>query len=334
MTEDRNPAFVTFLRRHTDADWAGVVHDLLPAMHPVDYNATQIWFRFWPYDLRAALEAAPDRAKLEKRLLLQGKFYLDGQIDDSHRFFYAHGYWPQVKRAVADYAAQHDGGELAAIIHEVARGVAAEVKDEESVLLGITAVAFMTLQHVGLDAFRAAPGLVSKRHISVHSPAKILSQRAADDSQGLFGFLRTVDKRWTVVYDENRADASFTMMDAEEIASGAARDQSHDWRAQDERCIEGPIPVECRSAACGTCWVGILGGAEKLSDVSALEAKRMKVFGYLDTDEAKPLVRLACQARSGGAVSLVIPPWNGVFGKFLKRQEETEEEPAMAESVV
>jgi ferredoxin len=122
-------------------------------------------------------------------------------------------------------------------------------------------------------------------------------------------------------------------MDAEELASGAARDQSQNWREQDARCIEGPIPVECRSAACGTCWVGVLGGADKLSAVSALEGKRIKLFGYIDTAEPQPPIRLACMAQAGGAVSLVIPPWNGVFGKYLKKQEPQEEEIPVAESV-
>jgi ferredoxin len=328
-----NNAFTEFLRQHNDADWAAVVKELLPSAHPVDAAATQIWFRFWPYDLLAALENAPDREKLEKRLLMQGSFYLKDNIDASHIFFYGHGYWPQVKRAVAEYAQANTGGDLTEIIRAVAKNVAAQVNDEESLLTGITAVAFMTLQHVGYEAFQAAPGIVSKQHISVNSPAKILGERAQDDSQGLFGFLRTVDKKWTVVYDENRSAARFKMMDAEEIASGAARDNTQNWREQDERCIEGPIPVECRSAACGTCWVGILGGAEKLSDMGELERKRLKLFGYLDTDEAKPHIRLACQARALGAVSLVIPPWNGVFGKYLQRQADVGEEIAVAEVV-
>jgi hypothetical protein len=44
----------------------------------------------------------------------------------------------------------------------------------------------------------------------------------------------------------------------------------------------------------------------------------MKVFGYLESDDAKPLIRLACQAKAHGAVSIVIPPWNGIFGKFVR----------------
>jgi hypothetical protein len=34
------------------------------------------------------------------------------------------------------------------------------------------------------------------------------------------------------------------------------------------------------------------------------------------------LIRLACQAQALGAVSIVIPPWNGVFGKYLKKRKE------------
>jgi hypothetical protein len=48
----------------------------------------------------------------------------------------------------------------------------------------------------------------------------------------------------------------------------------------------------------------------------------MTVFGYLDSSEPKPIVRLACQARAFGAVSVVIPPWNGIFGDYLKRPKE------------
>ena len=65
-------------------------------------------------------------------------------------------------------------------------------------------------------------------------------------------------------------------------------------------------------------WRGVLGGAEKLADVAAREGKKIKEFGYIDTAEPKPLIRLACQAQAGGAISVVIPPWNGQFGKYLR----------------
>jgi ferredoxin len=147
-----------------------------------------------------------------------------------------------------------------------------------------------------------------------------LKERAKDDSQGLFGFLRTVDKKWTVTYDENDNNAKYRMNHMQDLAWGAADDRTRNWRELDPRRIEGPIPVECRSASCGTCWVGVLGGAEKLSEVATREGKQIKKFGYIDTTETKPLIRLACQAQTHGAVSIVIPPWNGVFGKHLRAQ--------------
>jgi ferredoxin len=112
----------------------------------------------------------------------------------------------------------------------------------------------------------------------------------------------------------------------QDLAWGAADDQSRNWREVDPRRVEGPIPVECRSASCGTCWVGVLGGAEKLSDVAVREGKKIKEFGYIDTTEPKPLIRLACQAQALGAVSIVIPPWNAVFGKYLKSQKTASED--------
>jgi ferredoxin len=149
----------------------------------------------------------------------------------------------------------------------------------------------------------------------------VLRDRAKDDSQGLFGFLRTVNKKWTVTYDENDETAHYVMNNIQDLAWGAADDRTRNWREIDARRIEGPIPVECRSASCGTCWVGVLGGADKLSDVAAREGKKIKEFGYIDTNEPKPLIRLACQAQTHGAVSIVIPPWNGVFGKYLRGQK-------------
>jgi ferredoxin len=140
-----------------------------------------------------------------------------------------------------------------------------------------------------------------------------------------------VDKQWTVTYDEE-SNASFKLIQEEELASASARDTSCDWRAVDQRCIEGPIPVECRSASCGTCWVGVLGGAEKLTEVAALEGKQVKEFGYLNTDVPQPIIRLACQARGTGAVSIVIPPWNGVFGKYLRAKQSRQPEEVMSRS--
>jgi ferredoxin len=312
--------FDNFLAKHDEESWSATLTTLLRSIHEVDQNATQIWFAFYPLSLFQALARAEDPEKLRQQLLMQGTFYLRDQIDSSHTFLYGHRYWPEVKTEVQKHARAFNEQEaLADQVLAVAQKVAQQKKVDRSLVLGITAVAFMTVQQAGLEAFEKAPGKMLIDHSHARkSPEQVLRERAKDDSQGLLGFLRTVNKKWTVTYDENDHRATYRMNHVQDLAWGAADDRSRNWREIDPRRVEGPIPVECRSASCGTCWVGVLGGAEKLSDVAAREGKKIKEFGYIDTSEPKPLIRLACQAQTHGAVSIVIPPWNGVFGKYLK----------------
>ena len=315
--------FENLLKQHDEESWSATLTTLLRSIHEVDRNATQIWFSFYPLSLFLAFEHTDDPETLAQRLLLQGKYFLKDQIDSSHTFLYGHRYWPEVKTAVQKHAhafSMEDTRSLADQISSVAREVAAQAKVDHALVIGITAVAFMTMRQVGLASFEAAPGQVQldKKHAR-KSPNDVLRERAVDDSQGFLSFLKTVDKKWTVTFDENDDRAKYRLNHMQDLAWGAAEDRSRNWRELDPRRIEGPIPVECRSASCGTCWVGVLGGAEKLSDVAAREGKKMKEFGYIDTAEARPLIRLACQAQAHGAVSIVIPPWNGVFGKYLKK---------------
>lgn len=324
--------FEKFLNQFDEKAWMTALTTLLSDIHEVDRTATQIWFRFYPLELFRTLQAAENRDELIQKFVIQGNYELKNQIDSSHKFLYGHRFWKEVKNAIVNRAENFKGEntDLAQEIRNIAKDVAAQVKADASLLVGITAAGLMTLVQSGFEAFKNAEGKVyiDASHAG-KSPAKILAERAKDDSQGFLGFLKTVDKSWTVTYDENKNGAKFKSIHDEEIASAAARDQSQDWRKQDERCIEGVIPVECRSAACGTCWVGILGGQEKLSEVTPREAKQMKIFGYNQPQEAKPFMRLACQAQTEGAVSIVIPPWNGVFGKAVYGNvEEVTLEPA------
>ena len=322
MTPVTQTSFETFLSRHDEEDWAATLTTLLRSIHEVDKTATQIWFYFYPLGLFRALEQAQDPEQLSRQMLLQGKYYLKDQVDSSHRFLYGHRYWPEVKKAVESNAASFQlsiNSSLSDQIFDISREVAKRLNVDASLTIGITAVALMTLEQVGLGAFTASSGKVVIDHRQMKkSPEQVLKARAKDDSQGWLGFLKTVDKKWTITHDENDDAARYKLNDAQDLAWGAEADRSRDWRAIDPRRIEGPIPVECRSASCGTCWVGVLGGAEKLSDVGAREGKQIKKFGYIDSTEPKPLIRLACQAQAHGAVSVVIPPWNGVFGKLLK----------------
>lgn len=323
MTPATETPFEIFLSQHNEEAWLAAITALLRSIHEVDKTATQIWFAFYPLELFLVLEQAEDPQKLAQQLLLQGDYYLKSQIDTSHTFLYGHRYWPEVKQAVSNCANAFNSADssLADQILQVAQAVASKIKVDPSLIVGITAVAFMTVRQTGLDAFKAAPGKVAidSKHAK-RSPQQILNDRAKDDSQGLFGFLKTIDKKWSVTHDENDDAAHYKLNHAQDLAWGAEADRSRDWRSIDPRRIEGPIPVECRSASCGTCWVGVLGGAEKLSDVAVREGKQIKKFGYIDTGEPKPLIRLACQAQANGAVSIVIPPWNGVFGTYLKEQ--------------
>ena len=317
-------AFELFLQQHNSEAWLASITALLRSIHEVDKTATQIWFSFFPLDLFQALQEADDSEQLARELLLQGDYLLKTQIDTSHRFLYGHRYWPQVKQAIATHAAnfqETNDKPLTDQIIDVASRVAASLRVDPSLTSGITAVGFMTVQQVGLAAFNSASGqlAIDSKHAK-QSPEQVLKERAKDDSQGLLGFLKTVDKKWTVTHDENDEAAKYKLNNAQDLAWGAEADRSRDWRAMDPRRIEGPIPVECRSASCGTCWVGVLGGAEKLSDVAVREGKQIKLFGYINTTEPRPLIRLACQAQAQGAVSIVIPPWNGVFGKYLQRR--------------
>jgi ferredoxin len=321
--ETRTP-FESYLGSHDENDWSETVISLLPDIHEVDRAATQIWFAFYPLPLQRALERAEDSEALARRLLLQGNYLLKDQIDSSHTFLYGHRYWAEAKRSVEDYASRFQPAQdlkLADAIREAARTAAQSAKVDESLLVGITAIAFMTIEQAGLQAFRQSPGRlhIDSKHAR-RTPEQVLRERARDDSQGLLGFLRTVDKEWTVTFDENKEGATFKLINGQDLAWAAAADK-RDYKQTDERRIEGPIPVECRNASCGTCWVGVLGGAEKLAPVSARERRMMREFGYLDTDEERPLIRLSCITPASGAVSIVIPPWNGFFGKRLNKTE-------------
>ena len=371
MDMQNETSFDQFLKQQDEESWSAALATLLRSIHEVDRNATQIWFSFYPLSLWHALAQTEDRERLAQQLLLQGDYELRDQIDKSHTFLYGHRFWPQVKRAVEQRAGEWESlsvgdrmpgldedvannslttagsklssqhpipdtlrptASLADQILTIARRVAGEVKKDESLLVGITAVAFMTIQQVGFAAFKAAPGTIhiDRKHTN-KSPEQILRERAKDDSQGLLGFLRTVNKQFTITHDENDDKAKYKLNDGQDLAWGAADDRSRDWRAIDPRRMEGPIPVECRSASCGTCWVGVLGGAEKLSDVAAREGKKIKEFGYIDTAEPKPLIRLACQALANGAISVVIPPWNGQFGKYLRSLGKNDADKPMAQ---
>ncbi len=331
MSENYSTTFEKYLNQFSENQWLETLDRISDEIHEVDRNATQVWFRFYPLSLFRYLQRTEDLEATLHGFAMQGDYELKTQVDSSHKFIWGHRFWTEVKQAISSRASSFDAEkiDLANEIRTIAKSAADSVSKDSSLLVGITAVGLMTLVQAGFEEFKKSAGGVAKpTGLLKKSPEKVLEERAKEKSQGILGFLKTVDKDYKVTWDETKAKASFDVIHDEELASGAAKDQSQNWLEMDERRGEGVIPVECRSAACGTCWVGVIGGAENLADVQRLERKSMQVFGYKQGDEAKPLMRLACQAQAEGSCTIVIPPWNGVFGKKLYGVEKVELKPA------
>lgn len=317
--------FEAHLSRFTPGDWATAVETLAPEIHPIDLDATRVWCAFFPLELHLALDAAApeDLPALERKLGLMGKWRLADQIDSSHTFLYGHRYWPQAKRAVLAIAAESSfPATLPEIITRVADHVSRTSSVDRDQLIGISVAGLMTLRQCGIAKVGSESGSVQlPMNVEARSIRQVLRRRRAQKSQGLLGFLRGGKKRFRMTFDENTPDATFDLIAGQDIASGAQSDK-RDHRAKDSRCIpgEGPIPVECRAASCGTCWIGVLAGADRLSPIDPSdEGKRLKVFGYAQPRNANgaPIIRLACQARPQGDATFVIPPWNGIIGKII-----------------
>jgi len=321
----------TFLSQFTEKDWLATLDELLPCIHDVDKDAVQIWFRFFPLELHRYAVAADNRDEIIQGLALQGTFELTGQIDTSHHFLYGHRYWKTIKAAIEAETVVFSDQNVTLIEEIKAIGivVAEKLKIERQMVNAMVIIGLATLNQVGLDAFKQAVGEVEKpAGIMAKSPNAVIAERARNDSQGVFGFLKSIDKQFSVAFSKNKTAGKFKIVNEQEIAGASAADRSNNWQAQDERCWEGVVPVECLSASCGTCWVGVLGGAEKLSAVSRRERRAMNTFGYNQPDGEKPFLRLACQATATGNVTIVIPPWNGVFGKKVRGNvEDLELEP-------
>lgn len=290
----------------------------MPACHAVDRDALVIWTQFHPLPLATALAAAVDEGAIVRELRLQGDWRLASQIDTTHWFFYGHRYWPAVKRAVvaaADRGAVDDG-DLATLVSALAADVAREAGTTVDLTTAIVCVGLMTQRQVGRDAFAAQRAPAPAGAPLAGTPDAIVAARQADDRQGALGFLRGQQTRFSVIFDERRRDGRFTLINGQHLTTAAALDRRDYTTTTGVRSShEGPIPCDCRSASCGTCWIGVLGGTDKLSPVEPLEQRRLIEFGYWQGAEERPPIRLACMAQATGNVTLVIPTWHGRVGR-------------------
>lgn len=287
-----------------DAHWPATLRELADEMHPVDRDACFIWFQFFPLGLDQLLRAVPDRSTLEGFYQLRGTYRLAEVADTSHWFLYGHRYWLQVKQALRELTQ----GSLADLI----RSTSAKVNGPPPLTLAISAAGLMTLRQVGAGFLESA----YTPPMETRSAEEVLAERASDRQRAWFS-KRT--KR--VVINERQPDGWFPLLPGQHITTAAESDKRSHHLAN-PRCSpgNGPIPVDCRSGTCGTCWVGVLGGNENLSPVEDFERKRMEYFGYWESEfhhsaDARPLIRLACQCVAQGSCSIIIPPWNGVWSK-------------------
>src|SRR5687767_3674488 len=126
--------FEQFLDKFTEDNWRETLEELLPAIHEVDKNATQIWFRFHPLALLRFLETAEDREKAIQKFVMQGDFDLKNQIDSAHRFLYGHRFWKETKAAIEKRVADFTGEntDLRSEIEKIAESAASEVKADKS----------------------------------------------------------------------------------------------------------------------------------------------------------------------------------------------------------
>jgi ferredoxin len=295
----------TFLRSQ-DSAWPAVIRALLPEIHPVDQAATRIWFSFFPLAFHEIVEREGGHRDFVAVYQARGEYRLHAQVDTSHRFLYGHAYWPLVKQAILEGA---PAGTLLATIEALAPA-------PRPLTLGLTAIGLMTLRQTGRAVFAAGGAKPAAK--PGKTPEQVLAQRAKDKS----GFLRRAQAR--IIFREEEPDAWFAIAPQQEITTAAEADK-RPYHLTDSRCFEnmGPIPVECRSGKCGTCWVGVLGGNENLSALGEWERKRLDHFGYFDSgfeslEDARPLIRLACQAQAAGSAAIVIPPWCGVPARGRK----------------
>lgn len=316
-----DPLYLAYLAQFDDEAWLRVVDRLEQAIHPVDRAATRAWFHFYPLRLQHAIDESVEPDALATHLRLQGRWRLAGQRESSHWFLFGHRYWPDVREAVAESAATPGAPgslDLAAQVQAIAQAVAARRRIDPSWVVGITAVALRTLQQVGLPEI-AAPAALPVPPIGgpAATPDRLVARRQRP-SRGWFSFLTWRPATSLVTFDERLPAGSFPLIPSQHVTTAAALD-TRDYRRGDPRCSEGPIPVHCRSCSCGTCWIGVLDGADRLSPVEPRERATITSLGYLRSDESHPVVRLACTAQAFGPVTIAIPPWNGQIGARLEK---------------
>jgi ferredoxin len=316
--------FLAFLAQHDDAAWLRVVDRLEQSIHPVDRAATRIWFHFFPLSLERLMQRA-DAKDLGRQMTLAGQWRLADQIDRSHAFLYAHQHWRVAKRAVLDFVSgptPANSLDLGAQIQELSTRIAVAAEAPLAEVLGIAAVALRTLQQVGHEALQGSPeSLATPGGYNGRTADQVAAVRARGSVPAWRRLFGGASRQSAVTFNERDPAAKFSLIHSQHLTTAAALD-TRDYRGSEPRCSEGPIPVHCRACSCGTCWVGVLAGADTLSAMDERERAKLAECGVTQDAEPHgqpPVIRLACMTQAEGPVSIVIPPWNGLLGRVLTR---------------
>jgi hypothetical protein len=112
------------------------------------------------------------------------------------------------------------------------------------------------------------------------SPDQMSKNDLKDDSQGMFGFLKTVDKKFTVVYDETASDGNFRLSTTRKSQPARRAIKRKTGRTRTSAAGKASFRLNAVRRRAERAGSAFLGRRRKTLAVSRLERKQMKVFGY------------------------------------------------------
>lgn len=144
---------------------------LLAHIHPVDREATRVWWAL--HDLQLPL---PVRVS-------------------ALRMFYGARYWPKVKRAITAHPAT---GVLEDDAVQIAEAATRTTRVDRDQLMGIALAGLMVAESVGDD-------LALPEHALLETPTMVLQRRARNTPEGLFGRFRGDRRQWRITVEPDPA---------------------------------------------------------------------------------------------------------------------------------
>ena len=210
---------------------------------------------------------------------MQGDLELKDQIDTSHHFLIRPSILEDRKtrskksrRLRYERSKHRTTGRM--IKSDIGMHVAEKLNVERQLVNAIAAVGLATLNQVGVEALKARIRRDRTGQMMSKSPDAIIAERAKRRFAGHFRISQDHRQKILRLLFRHKFRRQIPRHARRRDRTASQKDRSQDWQEQDERCWEGPVPIECTSASCGTCWVGVLGGREKLRPSPVANAVR------------------------------------------------------------